>query len=98
MRVVACVFGSGVYFANTGRSKDLLGYVLKLTLLLVDFLGGVGRPGPEEGFGGPGPKGTLCYVILFCDTLCYAEITRPHVSVTMASSTTLPMTIAVVMS
>ena len=41
MRVVACVFGSGVDFANTGRSKDLLGYVLKLTLLLVDFLGGL---------------------------------------------------------
>ena len=81
MRVVACVFGSGVYFANTGRSKDLLGYVLKLTLLLVDFLGGVGRPGPEEGFGGPGPKGTLCYVILCCDTLCYAMLCQHGIEV-----------------
>ena len=40
MRVVACVFGSGVYFANTGRAKYLLGYVLKSVLLLGGFLGG----------------------------------------------------------
>ena len=81
MRVVACVFGSGVYFANTGRANDLLEYVLKLTLLLVDFLGGVGRPGPKGGFGGPGPKGTLCHVVLCCDSLCYVMLCQHGIEV-----------------
>ena len=76
MRVVACVFGSGVYFANTGRANDLLGYVLKLTLSLVDFLGGLDALALRGGLAAlalRGPYVMWSYVAIRCVMSCYVK-------------------------
>ena len=69
MRVVACVFGSGVYFANTGRAKYLLGYVLKSVLLCGGFLGG-----GLAALALRGPYVMWSYVAIRCVMSCYVNM------------------------